>query len=172
MRIACPACSAEYDVPDTIVAAGRKVRCARCHEVWAAAPPDEPATADPGAPPAPQPAAQPAAQPVPQPVPQVVPGIVAEAPAPPPAGASPAGAPRPAPPVLRAERGYDTLPGEEDEGDDEDARPASRLWLVAWAASLLILVLGAWAVLHWHAAVIAAWPASVRLFAALGLAGH
>ena len=147
MRIACPACSAEYDVPDTIVAAGRKVRCARCHEVWAAAPD--------GASAAPADAAvalDPAAA----------------------ATAAPASAPAAAP-VLRAEpRRFDTLPGEEEEedGDDEDAPPASRLWLAAWAASLLILVLGAGAVMHWHAAVIAAWPASVRLFAALGLTGH
>lgn len=159
MRIACPACSAEYDVPDTIVAAGRKVRCARCHEVWAAAPP-EPATADTHPGPAPDGASAAPAD-----------AAVALDPAAA-ATAAPASAPAAAP-VLRAEpRRFDTLPGEEEDSDDEDAPPASRLWIAAWAASLLVLLLGAWAVVHWHAAVIAAWPASVRLFAALGLTGH
>ena len=35
MRIVCPACEAEYEVPDTLLANGpRKVRCARCAREW------------------------------------------------------------------------------------------------------------------------------------------
>ena len=46
MRIVCPSCSAAYDVPDSLVTAGRVVRCARCAHEWAPveaiAPPPEP----------------------------------------------------------------------------------------------------------------------------------
>ena len=44
MRIACPSCSAAYDVPDSLMTAGRVVRCARCGGNWtpvAAAPAPE-----------------------------------------------------------------------------------------------------------------------------------
>jgi predicted Zn finger-like uncharacterized protein len=34
MRIVCPTCSAAYDVPDSLVTAGRSVRCARCGGDW------------------------------------------------------------------------------------------------------------------------------------------
>ena len=52
MRIVCPSCSAAYDVPDSLVTAGRTVRCARCGGDWtpvkAAAPePPPPATEPP-----------------------------------------------------------------------------------------------------------------------------
>ncbi|MBN8873544.1 MAG: zinc-ribbon domain-containing protein [Rhodospirillales bacterium] len=34
MRIACPACAAAYEVPDTLLAPGRRTRCARCGHQW------------------------------------------------------------------------------------------------------------------------------------------
>ena len=34
MRVACPSCSATYDVPDSLVTPGRIVRCARCGNEW------------------------------------------------------------------------------------------------------------------------------------------
>ena len=35
MRLACPACAAEYDVPEALLAAApRAMRCARCQQVW------------------------------------------------------------------------------------------------------------------------------------------
>jgi predicted Zn finger-like uncharacterized protein len=34
MRIVCPSCSAAYDVPDSLLTAGRSVRCARCGGDW------------------------------------------------------------------------------------------------------------------------------------------
>jgi predicted Zn finger-like uncharacterized protein len=34
MRIACPSCAAEYDVPASRIPGQRKVRCARCGNEW------------------------------------------------------------------------------------------------------------------------------------------
>jgi predicted Zn finger-like uncharacterized protein len=53
MRITCPSCSTAYDVPDSLMTAGRAVRCARCGGEWApvavavAAPEPEPEAAEP-----------------------------------------------------------------------------------------------------------------------------
>jgi predicted Zn finger-like uncharacterized protein len=67
MRIVCPNCSAAYDVPDSLVTAGRSVRCARCGGDWtpvevAAPEPDLPSP--PIAAPAPVTVAEPPAAPV------------------------------------------------------------------------------------------------------------
>lgn len=44
MRIVCPSCNAEYQVPDARLAPGRVVRCAQCSTGWTPvpAPPPEP----------------------------------------------------------------------------------------------------------------------------------
>lgn len=34
MRSTCPSCHAAYDIPDDLVGAGRRVRCANCDETW------------------------------------------------------------------------------------------------------------------------------------------
>ncbi len=34
MRIICPACDTTYDVPQKVLVAGRKLRCARCRSEW------------------------------------------------------------------------------------------------------------------------------------------
>ena len=34
MRLVCPSCSVAYEVPDSLVPAGRAVRCARCAGEW------------------------------------------------------------------------------------------------------------------------------------------
>jgi len=34
MRIACPSCAAEYEVPDSMLAGHSLVRCVRCGEEW------------------------------------------------------------------------------------------------------------------------------------------
>lgn len=40
MRIVCPSCEAEYEVPESIVASGpRKVRCHKCAREWQVMPP-------------------------------------------------------------------------------------------------------------------------------------
>jgi hypothetical protein len=49
------------------------------------------------------------------------------------------------------------------------ARREATLLRLAWAASVLILVLLAWAAYGWRAEIMHAWPASERLYAALGL---
>ncbi len=41
--------------------------------------------------------------------------------------------------------------------------------LIAWAASLVLLIGLGWAGLHWRELLMQAWPPSARLFAALGL---
>ena len=71
MRIVCPTCSAAYDVPDSLVTAGRSVRGARCGGDWtpveiAAPEPDAPLppTAVPAPEPEPEPVAEPPAAPV------------------------------------------------------------------------------------------------------------
>ena len=38
MRIACPTCNAAYEVPDRLIAPGRRLRCARCGHDWAVQP--------------------------------------------------------------------------------------------------------------------------------------
>ncbi len=38
MRIVCPNCDTAYDAPDSAVAAGRIMRCARCRQEWAPVP--------------------------------------------------------------------------------------------------------------------------------------
>jgi predicted Zn finger-like uncharacterized protein len=64
MRIACPDCAAEYDVPDHLLVGNpRAMRCARCGRVWTPAPlPEAPLP-----PPEPEPTA--AAEPQPEPPP-------------------------------------------------------------------------------------------------------
>ncbi len=47
MRVSCPACDTTYDVPDRLIGAGRRLRCARCDHDWMVRPP-------PGTEPAPQ----------------------------------------------------------------------------------------------------------------------
>jgi predicted Zn finger-like uncharacterized protein len=49
MRIICPFCEAAYDVPASLIAARRKLRCARCQGDWVADAgiPPEPAEAPP-----------------------------------------------------------------------------------------------------------------------------
>ena len=122
MRIACPSCSASYDVPDRLLAGRKALRCARCGEQWTPPPADAPMPPEGFADP-------------PRPV-----FIEPEVPVP---------LPRLAPPVAPRRS------------------PAVRL---AWAASLLVLVAGLAAAVVWRGRVAQAWPPSLRVYAALGLA--
>jgi predicted Zn finger-like uncharacterized protein len=41
MRIICPACETAYDVPESALAPGRLLRCARCRSEWAPMPTEQ-----------------------------------------------------------------------------------------------------------------------------------
>jgi predicted Zn finger-like uncharacterized protein len=144
MRIACPSCGAEYEVPDRLLAGpARTLRCSRCGADFAL--PQAPPAAAP--PPAPLPEPPPPAPVAPEP-----PAAVAPAPVAPPATPeAPAPAVRERAPVAQA--------------------PTDQAALVrAWAASLLVVVGGVLALLVFRTQVMSAWPPATRLFAVLGLA--
>ncbi|MFC7735476.1 zinc-ribbon domain-containing protein [Roseomonas sp. GCM10028921] len=162
MRVACPECAAEYDLPPALatrLGEGRTVRCARCGTTWvpgplpvaSAQPAAEAAEAAPaGAPPPPAPRRE-------EPVRPAV-GRGAEPPSPafPASLLSPAPSPLPvfvpgAPPVVR-----------------ESPAP---LLVAAWGASVLVLAGAAAAAWYWRVDLVEAWPPAARAFIALGLAG-
>jgi predicted Zn finger-like uncharacterized protein len=85
MQLACPACAAIYNVPDSMIGEGRMIHCARCAHEWfalpllkAALPEPVPAPAMPEASPAPPEPRAPIALAPPPPPPRM-----AEAPPPP-----------------------------------------------------------------------------------------
>ncbi|MBN9509749.1 MAG: zinc-ribbon domain-containing protein [Alphaproteobacteria bacterium] len=141
MRIHCPACAAAYDVPEALLAAGKPVRCAKCSKIWTP-------VSDVGAPPPHAAAVLPEPSPV----------------APPPEPPS-----RPRLPSLRTPgaRGAEEerLPPQ----NYEDFSRGGRNSLLGWAVSLAVLVGLGVAAVAWRDAVIAAWPASERLYTVLGL---
>ena len=155
MRIVCPSCSATYDVPDSLVTAGRVVRCARCDGEWtpveaSAVPPEKVS-----APPADDVAAMPAEEVAPEPPPADPALPVPDAPAP----ETPAN--RTA--ATRHQSAMDRLVA-------QSTRPQSSTHLrLAWVASLVLLVLAAGAAYTWRAQIIAAWPPSAHAYAAVGL---
>jgi predicted Zn finger-like uncharacterized protein len=151
MRITCPVCSANYEVPDQMLGSGRKVRCAQCGHQWV-----------PG--PAPVPSAPPTPRPAPTPIPESPPRAnlkerLADVPR------TPA---RPPPLILeKLDKVEPTIP------DDSahrlvERRSGSGVWL-GWVASIVIWGLVVWAAYAYRAEVMAAWPPSQRLYAALGL---
>lgn len=143
MRIVCPACSTEYDVPDERVSIGQVVRCARCGTDWTPREPDPEMLARLAA------VAEPVAA-VPEPEPEPIKGPYA----------APAMAPLQAPVVepapVRTRRG---------------AGAGRRAALVAaWVISLGIVGAGLWQGYVSRETIMRAWPPSVRAYAALGLA--
>ena len=142
MRIECPSCSAAYDVPDSLVTAGRVVRCARCGGDWtpvAAAAAPEPEAPEPATPP----------QPPPQPPPPAPAAVTDGAAAQIETTAHPSAMER-----LAAHAAW--------------PRPSTQLRL-AWAASLVLLVLAAGAAYAWRGQIVAEWPPSARAYALFGL---
>ena len=171
MRIVCPACSAAYEVPDALLGSPRPVRCARCGHEWLPQPAAEPDLTEtlPVEPPHGPPAGGSMVERLGE-LPESATGLsvsVVE----PPARQSPE-------PVAAV-----TVPAEVEPAGEAAltasaeqaliAEPATRregtLLRLAWAASVLILVLLAWAAYGWRAEIMHAWPASERLYAALGL---
>lgn len=144
MHLSCPECAAEYDVPDAALDAARRLRCSACGTSWEwsplAAAPQAPAG----------PAAQ-AAEAPPQPP--------AREPTPAEALAAPEAAPRiEMAPERRMAPAAPPPP-----------QPRHRVML-AWAASLAIIVVALAALYVWRVPVMRAWPPATRLYAALGLA--
>ncbi len=124
MKITCPSCAAEYNVPGEL-AAGRIVRCAKCSTQWAPVPPP-PVEVAPLVPPAPPEAEAPVAMPDP------------------PARLAP---PAPPKPVRR--------------------RPSPLL--LAWLASILVIVAALAAALVLREPIMRGWPPSQRVYGVLGL---
>jgi len=124
MLIICPFCEAAYDVPASLIAARRKLRCARCQGDWV---PQADIPADP------PPPAEPPSLTIPPPPPVTAPERLA---------------PEPEPPRARS--------------------PAA-LVLLAWVLSFAVLGAVGWGAVNWRQTVMRAWPASVRLYAVLGL---
>lgn len=153
MRIECPSCSAAYDVPEARLAPGRVVKCARCATPWTPIPLEIAAFA-PLAPPPPLP------DPLP---PDPLPPDTAEH------EAGPEGTPKPEaetdPEAKTATPAQETIP--------EPAHPVrarSIPLIAAWVLSLVILAVLAWGAIDRRAAIMHAWPASTRAYAAVGLA--
>ena len=151
MRTVCPSCQSAYDVPESVLAARRTLRCARCATDFTAVE-DGPAVAVArevsrvsdeavlGSVPSPANPAQPAnplAQKTPEPV-----------------GRRPGDAVYLATPPASA-RTLAQMP------------PAVK---AGWIASFIILITMGWAFVAWRAPIMRAWPPSARFYALLRLA--
>lgn len=165
MRIACPGCAAEYDVPDALLAAGpRPLRCRRCGTEFRAELPATPASAPASEPPAPavpppEPPSRAAAPPA-----SADDGILTYGPGEP-------VEPQPEPPKPLPSRGprqhapiYPPLPRREERV--ADGRGAA---IAGWIGTLVLLIAAVWLAYAWRAEIMAAWPPAARLYAALGL---
>lgn len=165
MDIACPNCAATYRVPEALLAQGKPLRCAACGETWVPEiPPAPPAEDAPPTGPPTEPPTQPSLAESPSPEP--VPGEVADeapaaaSPVPEPAADPP---PRPAPPLSPPPLHPPVL----------QRRPAvgrSVLALrLAWAASLVTVLLALAGLVLYADAIAAAWPPFARVTALLGV---
>lgn len=178
MQIVCPSCTTSYEVSDSSIGAGRKVRCVRCREVWLATP--EPAMAmetvqaeaegpagiaageERAAEPAPdlEDAAAWGMDALPEPEPP---------PAPPPAAVE-------SPALLPADHADAPVFDHTSTDTGESAPPAARRRFPrmapprpAWPTVILSLLTLIGAILAWRAEVVQAMPQTASLFAAIGL---
>ncbi|MBN9561411.1 MAG: zinc-ribbon domain-containing protein [Alphaproteobacteria bacterium] len=170
MRIVCPACSAAYEVPDALLGSPRPVRCARCGHEWQPEPAAESGPAEThstGAlhePPLGGSMVERLGE-----LPESATGLAVSVVEPPTRAA-----PKPFAPATVQEQ--EPIPDPALAVSAEQApiveptrRREATLLRLAWGASVLILVLLAWAAYGWRAEIMHAWPASERLYAALGL---
>jgi predicted Zn finger-like uncharacterized protein len=142
MRIVCPSCSAEYDVPESLVTAGRVVRCARCGGEW-------------------MPVEAHAVEPEP------VPPSMDDAPPVSSEPVLPAATEAPATEHLAV---ADAPPSAMDRLASHSIQPSSRLRLrLAWLTSLAVLAFLGWSAYAWRAEIVAAWPPSDRMYAVFGV---
>jgi predicted Zn finger-like uncharacterized protein len=148
MLIQCPDCAAAFEVPERLLAdPSRPLRCSQCRTVFPipeSAAPKTKGWRDP----------EPIAPPPPAPPPPPPPAKAEESPA----GKAPA----------------PDLPNEPLVAPDSAPEPAkdkasSRSLRAAWAASILVLILGGVGAVAQRAEIMEVWPPSARLFAALGL---
>lgn len=164
MRIACPSCAAEYEVPEAALAGGpRLLRCARCGHGFEAALPAPPPPPPAPAPPPPEPDPPPEPEPPPDPSPEPAPE-----PAPPPK-------PRGGPSALRPERAPPPEPtaaappppdpAPRERLMDPPPQPPRGPLLLAWLVSLAVLGTVGWALWRYREAVIEAFPPAARLYA-------
>ncbi len=195
MRVSCPNCQTEYNVPDAALAGRtRKLRCANCDTQFQAGPlPAPPASEPPTPPAAPQFSDSPPSPPPPlddwprpatgtpyQPATTSVTDNIR--PFPEPAFANPyapPATPRPAPPDPMEARSIadresfaalleSSRQASTQESDDEDTTHAKRR-PSPWLISILVLLLLIGLAFAERTHIMAAWPPSTRLFGALGL---
>ena len=190
MRIACPKCAAEYEVPPAMIGGGKNVRCARCRTTWyvGAQPRPEPITT-PAFPEAvgeaalatplphaatvstlsdvaPHPAAEPPSSPSPEPF---APGAEVLPPA--------TGPDRIAATSELASVDWeevtdtraDTFGMADNTSDIRVERRGLAPVLAAWVLSLAVVAAGLAAAYHYRASVMDSWPPSRRLYATLGI---
>ena len=168
MRIACPSCAAEYEVPDAALAGGpRRLRCARCGHLFLAELPAPPVEAPPPDRPAPAAGAEPpdlgAAMPPAE-------GARAAAAAEPPDAAAEPPAEAPArPPPARGPSRLTPIEPPLPAARDLRAAPPDRVALLGWAMTGMLLVATVAAAYLWRYDIMAAWPPAARLFGALDL---
>ena len=145
MQLACPACAAIYNVPDSMIGEGRMMHCARCAHEWFARPLPKAALPEPMPAPA-MPEASPAP---PEPRAPIAPAPIARAPialAPPP---PPRMAEAPPPPEPKSSQGQ-------------------LLLRLAWVASLGLVAWGGYFVWTERARMTELWPPIARLYGLLG----
>lgn len=166
MRLACPSCRAVYEIPDAAIGASRRLRCARCPAEWVATPAtvtpalatqarldDGPAKAGHSE----RPAAEPAvtatsvgAASQPTSMSDTAPSLRTEGR--PSLVSGLRQDPRPVAPTAAAPR-----------------RPRALTAVLAWLLTFAMLGAGAASCYRWRGEVMAAWPPSQRVYAALGL---
>ncbi len=165
MLITCPSCGASYEVPDALVRDARNVRCARCQTQWSvtrrAGSPAEGAQRPPPARPAPALASAETF------------GLADDEELPP--FPSVFDTHREPPPRPTRETPVAVEPVSPRIAPDERAEKAGRerggtplLVGLGWLATAVILIGLIWAGYQFREGVIHAWPASERLYAALG----
>ena len=111
MRTVCPSCQAAYDVPTSVLDAGRTLRCARCATDF---------------------------RPNPPPAERVPPAALA----------------------VVSDKLAPVMP---------DGRPRPRAAVMAgWVVSFMVLVAMGWSFMAWRVPIARVWPASERVYAALG----
>jgi predicted Zn finger-like uncharacterized protein len=172
MRIACPNCQAEYDVPDAMLAAGpRLLKCARCgHSFQAGLPGTAPAAAPPPATPlpAPPPRRSPPEQLSPKRPPEPALREAPPEPAwrePPPHAFDPD-----RPPPTRGPGRHSPMDGRAPAAEDEEEDGSTSMRVLAWLVSFAALGFAGWALVQYRGLVMEAFPAATRLYQALGLA--